>query len=64
MIADTDATLLAPRCMFSERPHVQDLGAEGLAWLLWIHGWLRWPPRTELVERALEALDVERGEAA
>ncbi len=64
MIADTDAALLAPRCMFSERPHVQDLGAEGLARLLWIHGWLRWPPRTELVERALEALDVERGEAA
>ncbi len=64
MIADPDAALLAPRCMFTERPHVQDLGAEGLARLLWIHGWLRWPPRTELVERALEALDVERGEAA
>ena len=64
MIADTDAALLAPRCMFSERPHVQDLGAEGLARLLWIHGWLHWPPRTMLVERALEALDVERGEAA
>ncbi len=35
-----------------------------LARLLWIHGWLHWPPRTVLVERALEALDVKRGEAA
>ena len=63
MIPDTDAVLLALRCMFSERPHVQDFGAESLARLLWIHGWLDWPPRTELVERALEALNVEMGAA-
>lgn len=55
--------LLALRCMFSERPHTQDLGAESLSRLLWIHGWLVWPPRTELVERALEVLDVETGAA-
>ncbi len=63
MIPDTDATLLALRCMFSERPHTQDLGAESLARLLWIYGWLVWPPRTELVERALQALDIETGAA-
>jgi len=64
VITGTDAVPLVLRCMFSERPHVQDLGAENLVRLLWIHGWLHWPPRTELVERALEALDIERGEAA
>lgn len=63
MIPDTDAVLLALRAMFSERPHTQDLGAESLSRLLWIHGWLVWPPRTELVERALEVLDVETGAA-
>jgi hypothetical protein len=64
VIADTDAVLLALRCMFSERPHTQDLGAESQARLLWVYGWLHWSPRTELVERALEALGVESGKAA
>ncbi len=64
MIVDIDAVLLALRCMFSERPHTQDLGAENLARLLWVHGWLHWLPRTVLDERALQVLDVERGEAA
>ena len=49
--------------MFSERPHTQDLGLERQARLLWVYGWLHWLPRTELVERALQALDIERGEA-
>ena len=64
MIADTDAVLLAPRCMSFERPRTQDLGAEGQARPLWLYGWLQRPPRTGLVERALGSLDAERGEAA
>ncbi len=63
MIPDTDDVLLALRCMFSERPHTQDLGPDSLSRLLWIYGWLEWPPRAELVERALEVLDVETGAA-
>ncbi len=61
MIADTDTVLLALRCLFSEHPHTQDLGPERLARLLWIHGWVRWPPTVETVLEALEPLSIERG---
>lgn len=52
MITQTDVVLVALRCLFSEHPQTQGFGPERFARLLWLHGWIHWPPPAGDVEMA------------